>query len=237
MALPKIGYPNYSITVPSTGKSIKIRPFTVKEEKVLLLASDDGEEEAIKTAVSDLIENCIVSRGVKVTDLTNFDLEYIYLKIRSVSVGSNVEFIITCKDDGETQVPYTVDLGDVEVTFPDGHEKKIMLDDEIGVIMKYPGFDTFVDIQFLNKGSDEEILDIISDSIDQIFRGEDVYDKSTTSNKELKDFIESLTKDQFKKIYKFFETVPRLSYEFEVKNPKTGVTSKYIIEGLTSFFG
>lgn len=237
MALPKIGYPNYTINVPSSGKSIKIRPFTVKEEKVLLLASDDGDEAAIKGAVSDLIENCIVSRGVKVTDLTNFDLEYIYLKIRSVSVGSQVEFVITCKDDNETQVPYTVDLGDVEVTFPEGHEKKIMLDEEVGVIMKYPGFDTFVDIQFLNKGSDEEVLDIISDSIDQIFHGEDVYDKSTTSKKELKDFIESLTKEQFKKIYRFFETVPRLSYEFEVKNPKTGVTSQYIIEGLSSFFG
>ena len=237
MALPKIGYPTYPITVPSTGKSIKIRPFTVKEEKVLLLASDDGDEAAIKTAVSDLIENCIVSKGVKVTDLTNFDLEYIYLKIRSVSVGSQVEFVITCKDDNETQVPYTVDLGDVEVTFPEGHEKNIMIDDETGIVMKYPGFDTFVDIQFLNKGSDEEVLDIISDSIDQLFQGEDVYDKSTTSKKELKDFIESLTKEQFKKIYKFFETVPRLSYEFEVKNPKTGVVSQYIIEGLSSFFG
>jgi len=237
MALPKIGYPTYPITVPSTGKSIKIRPFTVKEEKVLLLASDDGDEAAIKTAVSDLIENCIVSKGVKVTDLTNFDLEYIYLKIRSVSVGSQVEFVITCKDDNETQVPYTVDLGDVEVTFPEGHEKNIMIDDETGIVMKYPGFDTFVDIQFLNKGSDEEVLDIISDSIDQLFQGEDVYDKSTTSKKELKDFIESLTKEQFKKIYKFFETVPRLSYEFEVKNPKTGVVSQYIIEGLSNFFG
>jgi len=237
MALPKIGYPNYTITIPSSGKTVKIRPFTVREEKVLLLASDEGEESGIKSAVSDLIENCIVTRGIKIAELSNFDLEYIYLKIRSVSVGSKVEFIITCKDDNETQVPFTVDLGDVEVKFPEGHEKKIMVDDETGIIMKYPGFDTFVDMQFLNKGTDDEVLDIIADSIDQIFQKEDVYDKSTTSKKEFKDFIEGLTKEQFQNIYKFFETMPRLSYEFDVKNPKTGVTSSYVIEGLSSFFG
>ncbi|MGA1433671.1 MAG: baseplate protein, partial [Candidatus Nanopelagicaceae bacterium] len=105
------------------------------------------------------------------------------------------------------------------------------------IIMKYPGFDTFVDMQFLNKGTDDEVLDIIADSIDQIFQKEDVYDKSTTSKKEFKDFVEGLTKEQFQNIYKFFETMPRLSYEFDVKNPKTGVTSSYVIEGLSSFFG
>ncbi len=238
MALPKIGYPNYSITVPSTGKSIKIRPFTVREEKVLLLAADEGNEEEIKSAVCDLIENCIITKGVKVQDLANFDLEYIYLQIRSISVGSTVEFIITCKDDNETTVPVTVNLANVEVQFPEGHESKIMLDDETGVIMKYPGIDTFIKIQFLQKTVDnDEALTVVSDSIDQIFQGEDVYDKSTTTKKEMKDFVESLTREQYEKIAKFFETMPKLSYEFEVKNPKTEVTSSYVIEGLQNFFG
>ena len=193
MALPKIGYPTYSITVPSTGKSIKIRPFTVKEEKVLLLATDENEDQAIKDAVCDLLENCIVTRGTKVKDLASFDLEYIYLKIRSVSVGNTVEFVVTCRDDNETTTNVVIDLGDVEVQFPEGHNKKIMLDDETGVIMKYPGFDTFINVSILRNISDDEAMDVIADSIDQIFQGDDVYDKSTTTKEELKEFVNDLT--------------------------------------------
>jgi len=113
-----------------------------------------------------------------------------------------------------------------------------MLDDETGVIMKYPGIDTFIKIQFLQKTvDDDEALTVVSDSIDQIFQGEDVYDKSTTTKKEMKEFVESLTREQYEKIAKFFETMPKLSYEFEVKNPKTEITSSYVIEGLQNFFG
>lgn len=237
MALPKIGYPTYSITVPSTGKSIKIRPFTVKEEKVLLLATDENEDQAIKDAVCDLLENCIVTRGTKVKDLASFDLEYIYLKIRSVSVGNTVEFVVTCRDDNETTTNVVIDLGDVEVQFPEGHNKKIMLDDETGVIMKYPGFDTFINVSILRNISDDEAMDVIADSIDQIFQGDDVYDKSTTTKEELKEFVNDLTRDQFEKISNFFETSPKLSHTFEVENPKTGVVSEYVIEGLANFFG
>jgi len=237
MALPKIGYPTYSITVPSTGKSIKIRPFTVKEEKVLLIASEEGEEDGVKEALRTLLENCIITKGIKITDLAIFDLEYIYLKIRSVSVGNTVEFIVTCRDDNETTESVTIDLGDVEVQFPEGHDKKIMLDDETGVIMKYPGFDTFINVSILRKIADDEAMDILSDSIDQIFQGDDVYDKSTTSKKEFKEFLDDLTREQFDKLGKSFETSPKLSHKFEVKNSKTGVVSDYVIEGLANFFG
>jgi len=236
MALPKIGYPTYSITVPSTGKNIKIRPFTVKEEKVLLLASDEGEAEGIKDAITTLLENCIVTKGVKVKDLASFDLEYIYLKIRSVSVGNTVEFVVTCRDDNETTTNVVIDLGDVEVQFPEGHDKKIMLDDETGIIMKYPGFDTFVNVSILRNIGNDEAMDLIADSIDQIFQGEDVYDKSTTTKNEFKEFVDNLTRDQFEKFTAFFETSPKLSHKFEVENPKTGVVSEYVIEGLASFF-
>ena len=237
MALPKIGYPTYSITVPSTGKSIKIRPFTVKEEKVLLIASEEGEEDGVKEALRTLLENCIITKGIKIADLAIFDLEYIYLKIRSISVGNTVEFIVTCRDDNETTESVTIDLGDVEVQFPEGHDKKIMLDDETGVIMKYPGFDTFINVSILRKIADDEAMDILSDSIDQIFQGDDVYDKSTTSKKEFKEFLDDLTREQFEKFAAFFETSPKLSHTFEVENPKTGVVSEYVIEGLANFFG
>jgi len=237
MALPKVGYPNYSITVPSTGKNIKIRPFTVKEEKVLLLASDEGDEQGIKDAVCDLLQNCIVSRGVKIKELASFDLEYIYLKVRSISVGNVVEFVITCRDDGETTTNVSLDLGDVEVQFPEGHEQKIMLDDQIGCVMKYPGFDTFVNVAILRKFEEDDVVDFIADSIDQIFTEDEVFDKSTTTKEEFKEFVENMTREQFDKFSKFFETSPKLSHTFEAENPNTGVVSEYTIEGLSNFFG
>ena len=237
MSLPTIGYPISTIKVPSTGKSIKIRPFTVKEEKVLLLASEDGNEEAIKDAIVDLLQNCIVTRGVKVEKLASFDLEYIYLKIRSVSVGSTVEFVVTCKDDGETTTTVTVDLENVEVEFPEGHDKKIMLDDKIGCIMKYPGLDTFVNVSLLKKFDEDEVVDFIADSIDQIFTEDEVFDNSTTSKQEFKDFVENMTREQFEKFSEFFATSPKLTHTFEAENPKTGVVDEYTIEGLSNFFG
>tara|TARA_B100000902_G_scaffold387545_1_gene431842 strand:- start:2337 stop:3050 length:714 start_codon:yes stop_codon:yes gene_type:complete len=237
MSLPKIGYPISSITVPSTGKNIKIRPFTVKEEKVLLLASEDGNESEIKDAVIDLLQNCITSRGVKVENLASFDLEYIYLKIRSASVGSTVEFVVTCKDDGETTTTVTVNLEDVEVEFPEGHDKKIMLDDKIGCVMKYPGIDTFVNVSLLKKFEEDEVIDFIADSIDQIFNDDEVFDSSTTTKEEFKEFVENMTRDQFDKFSEFFATAPKLSHTFKAENPKTGVVSEYIIEGLSNFFG
>jgi hypothetical protein len=237
MSLPKIGYPISSITVPSTGKNIKIRPFTVKEEKVLLLASEDGNEEGIKDAVVDLLQNCITSRGVKVDTLASFDLEYIYLKIRSVSVGSTVEFVITCRDDGETTTNVTVDLESVEVEFPEGHDKKIMLGDKLGCVMKYPGIDTFVNVSLLKKFEEDDVIDFIADSIDQIFDEDEVFDSSTTTKEEFKTFVEDLTREQFDKFSEFFATAPKLSHTFKAENPKTGVVDEYTIEGLSNFFG
>lgn len=237
MSLPKIGYPISSIKVPSTGKSIKIRPFTVKEEKVLLLASEDGNEQVIKEAVCDLLQNCIVTRGVKVDKLASFDLEYIYLKIRSVSVGSTVEFIVTCKDDGVTTTNVTVNLEDVEVDIPKSHDKKIMLDDKVGCIMKYPGIDTFVNVSLLKKFDEDEVVEFIADSIDQIFTEDEVFDHSTTSKEEFNTFIENMTREQFEKFSEFFETSPKLTHTFKAENPKTGVVDEYTIEGLSNFFG
>ncbi len=237
MSLPKIGYPISTIKVPSTGKSIKIRPFTVKEEKVLLLASEDGDEETIKQAIVDLLQNCIMTRGVKVEKLASFDLEYIYLKIRSVSVGNVVEFIVTCKDDGVTTANVEVNLEDVEVEFPKGHNKKIMLDDKVGVIMKYPGVDTFVNVSLLKRFEEDKVVDFIADSIDQIFTEDEVFDSSTTSKQEFNEFVENMTREQFEKFSDFFETSPKLTHTFEAKNPNTGVVDEYTIEGLSNFFG
>ena len=237
MALPTMDLPTYELEIPSNKKKIKIRPFLVKEEKVLLLALESDDEKNIKQAVLNLLKACIQSR-VKVENLSTFDLEYIFLNIRAISVGEVVEILITCQDDEETKVKYNLNLTDVSVIFPEGHSNKIMLNDNTGVIMKYPSFDDFVEGQFANKQYDEDgVIKIIANSIDQIFQDEEVYDESTTNRKEFIQFVESLTKEQLEKIQAFFESAPRLEHKFKITNPNTGVESEYTLRGLQSFFG
>ena len=237
MALPTMDLPTYDLEVPSTKKKIKFRPFLVKEEKVLLMALESDNEENIRSAVQNLLKSCIQSR-IKLENLATFDLEYIFLNIRAVSVGEIIEINVTCQDDNETNVRYNLNLTDVNVTFPKGHSNKIMLTKDTGVIMKYPSFNRFVDSQFANKEVTEDtVLEIIAESIDQIFQGEEVFDESTTSSKEFKEFVESLTNAQMEKLQKFFETSPKLEHKFKVTNPKTNVESEYTISGLAAFFG
>ena len=236
MALPKLGYPTYELELPSTGKTIKYRPFLVKEEKVLLLALDSKDEKQVINAVKDLIKNCVTTR-IKVDTLPSFDLEYLFLKIRGASIGETIILTVTCLDDNETQVEATINIDEVEVFKPEGHDKKIMFDDKTGIVMKYPSMKEFVEREFLQKEmKTEEVYDYIADSIDQIFDDEEVYDSSTTTKKEFRTFVDSLTTRQFEKIQKFYETSPKLSHTFKVVNPNTGKESEYTVEGLQSFF-
>ena len=234
MALPTMDLPTYELEIPSNKKKIKYRPFLVKEEKVLLLALESENDKNIRDAVVSLLKACIQSR-VKVENLATFDLEYIFLNIRAVSVGEIVEMNVVCNDDEQTNVRYNLNLTDVNVVFPEGHSNKIMLTDSTGVVMKYPSMDGFVQGQFSNK--DLDVIDVIASSIDQIFQEEEVYDESTTTKKEFVQFVESLTNSQLEKIQAFFETSPRLEHTFKVTNPNTGVESEYTLRGLQSFFG
>ncbi len=235
MALPTMDLPTYELEVPSTKKKIKFRPFLVKEEKVLLMALETDEEKNIKDAVLQLLKSCISTR-IKLENLASFDLEYIFLNVRAVSVGEIVQMNITCQDDNETQVKYNLNLTEAKVIFPEGHDNKIMLTDTLGVIMKYPSFDGFVQGQFTNN-TEFDVIKVIAESIDQIFQGDEVYDESTTTKKEFVQFVESLTNPQLEKIQAFFETAPRLEHSFKVTNPNTGVESDYTLRGLASFFG
>ena len=237
MALPTVDLPTHELEIPSNKKKIKFRPFLVKEEKVLLLALESEDDKNIRNAVHNLLKGCISSR-IKIDKLATFDLEYIFLNIRAVSVGEVVDINVTCQDDEKTQVKYQLNLTDVNVTFPEGHSNKIMLTDDLGVIMRYPSFNRFVENQFAQKEVNEDtVIDIIAESIDQIFQGEEVYDESTTTPKEFIEFVESLTNTQLEKLQTFFETSPRLEHKFKVKNPNTDVESDYTISGLASFFG
>lgn len=238
MSLPKPPVPTYELVVPSTGKTIKYRPFLVKEEKLLLIATESGDDEQIKTAVVETLKACILTKGIKVEDLPMFDLEYIFLRIRSKSVGEVVEMVFTAKDDGETQVPYDLNLEEVDVIKPKGHDKKVMLTDTAGVIMKYPGMNQFITAQILQKEqTTEEVFNEIVDCVDQIFDGDEVWEAQTTAKKDIKEYLEGLTSKQFESIQQFFATMPKVSHTFSLINPNTKVKSEYTIEGLTNFFG
>ena len=236
MALPTLGYPTYELELPSTGKTVKYRPFLVKEEKVLLLAMESQDEKQITTAVKDLIKNCVTTR-IKVESLPSFDLEYLFLKIRAASIGETITLTVTCRDDNETQVETSINIDDVEVFKPEGHDRKIMFDDDFGIVMNYPSMQQFVDREFLQKDMEtEQVYEFIAESIDQIFQGEDVYDSTTTTKKEFRQFVDSLTTKQFEKIQQFYVTSPKLRHTFTVINPNTGEPSEFVIEGLQSFF-
>ena len=235
MALPTMDLPTYELVVPSTKKKIKFRPFLVKEEKILLMALETDDEKNIRESIYELLKSCITTR-IKLENLATFDLEYIFLNIRAVSVGEIVQMNVTCQDDEKTQVMYNLNLTEAEVIFPEGHTNKIMLTDTLGVMMKYPSFDGFVESQF-TEDKEFDVIKVVAESIDQIFQGEEVFDESTTSKKEFVQFVESLTSPQLEKIQEFFETSPRLEHKFKVTNPNTGVESEYTLRGLQNFFG
>ena len=236
MALPKLGYPTYELELPSNGKTVKYRPFLVKEEKVLLMALEAKDEKQVISAVKDLIKNCVISR-IKVDQLPSFDLEYLFLKIRAASIGEVITLNVTCLDDSKTEVEVQININDVEVLKQEEHDPKIMFENNTGIIMKYPSMKQFIDREFLQKDmKTEEVYDFIADSIDQIFDEDEVYDSTTTTKKEFRTFVDSLTTKQFEKIQKFYETCPKLSHTFTALNPNTGKESEYTIEGLQSFF-
>ena len=238
MALPKPPVPTYELELPSNGKTIKYRPFLVSEEKILLMAMESEDEKQITNAVTDIVKACVITRGVKIEELASFDIEYLFLNIRGKSVGEEVQMKITCNDDNETEVDYTLDLSTVEVQKDPNHTNKIMLDDSTGIVMRYPGLDQFIQTQIMMKSLNaEEVFDIIVNSVHQIFSGEDVYEAKTTPKKEIEEWLGGMTSNQFEKVKDFFATMPKLSHTFKITNPNTRVESEYTIEGLVDFFG
>tara|TARA_B100000073_G_scaffold346170_1_gene356930 strand:+ start:2073 stop:2783 length:711 start_codon:yes stop_codon:yes gene_type:complete len=236
MPLPKIDVPTYTCALPSTGQTIKYRPFLVKEEKVLLMAMESEDEKQIQDAIVNLLSHCITSR-IKVERLSMFDLEYLFLKIRSKSVGEELNLTVTCQDDGETKVETTIDLEEVEVKIPDGHSKQIYVSDNISIMMKYPSMEQFIKNNFGGEQTSEEVFDIIADCIDQVIDGDEVYESANCSKKELTTFLESLTSKQFENVQEFFATMPKLSHTFDVINPNTKERNEFTLEGLAAFFG
>ena len=239
MPLPKIATPSYELVIPSTEKKIKFRPFLVKEEKVLILAMESQDRKQIANAVKDVIKSCILTRGVKVESLSTFDIEYIFLNIRGKSVGEEVEVMVTCPDDGTTQVPATINLDDIQIQKNDKHSRDIKLDDEYILRMRYPSLNEFIKTNF-NSNEDisvDDTFELISSCIEQVFSEEESWAASDCTKKELTQFIEQLNTKQFKEVESFFDTMPKLSHIVKVTNPNTNVENEVLLEGLQSFFG
>jgi hypothetical protein len=238
MPLPKIATPTYELEVPSSKKKVKYRPFLVKEEKILIIAMESEDSNQITNAVKNVISNCILTRGIKVEELSTFDIEYLFLNIRGKSVGEEVEVLVTCPDDNETQVPTTINLDDIQVQVSEEHSRDIKLDDTLVLRMKYPSMNEFIKNNFSMGGNIgiDETFDLISSCIEQIYSEEESWSAADSTKKELNEFLEQLSSKQFKEIEKFFDTMPKLSHTIKIKNPKTNVESEVVLEGLSAFF-
>ena len=237
MPLPKIVTPSYELTLPSNGKKIRYRPFLVKEEKILILAIESDSLKEISRSIKDILKNCILTKGIKVDELPTFDIEYLFLNIRSRSIGESIELVVTCPDDGETKVNTTIYIDEIEVKKNKEHSTDIKIDDTYTMRMKYPSLDEFIDENFNFEGQSDNSFDIIASCIDMVFSEDEAWEAKDCTKKELIEFVEQMNSSQFKEIEKFFDTMPQLSHQIEVQNPKTKVKSTVTLEGLASFFG
>lgn len=236
MPLPKLVTPTYELELPSTGQKIKYRPFLVKEEKILLLAMESEDEKQMTEAVKTILKNCIQTAKVKVEDLALFDIEYLFLNIRGKSVGEEIELNVTCPDDGTTVVPVSLNIDDIKVQKNEDHSNIIDMSNGVSIVMKYPSMNLFVKNNISTNPEVDDVFDIAASCISQIVDGEDVYEASNFSKKEITEFLEGMSTQQFISLQKFFETMPRLSHKFVVTNPETGVDNEIVVEGLASFF-
>lgn len=238
MPLPKLNTPTYELTLPSSNRKVKYRPFLVKEEKILLIAMESEDEKEMQNAVKQILKNCILTRGISVDKLAVFDIEYLFLNIRGKSVGEEIKLNVVCPDDDVTEVEVAVNVEDVKIQKSDKHDPVIQLTDQVGIVMKYPSMEMFVknNITGENQQKVDTIFDMTIDCISQVVEGEDVLESKSFSKKEMLEFVETFDTQQFQKIQDFFETMPKLSHTIKVLNPKTNVESEVVIEGLSSFF-
>ena len=238
MPLPKIATPTYELVLPSSNRKIKYRPFLVKEEKILIIALESQDQKQIANAVKSILASCILTKGTKVDKLSTFDIEYLFLNVRGKSVGEQIEVMVTCPDDGKTQVPTTINIDSIKVQKNKNHKPEIKLDDTYTLKMRYPSLNEFIKSNFSAENIKvDDTFELIASCVDQVYSEEESWTQEDCTTKELTDFIESLNSAQFKEIERFFDTMPKLSHTVQVTNPNTKVKNKITIEGLQSFFG
>ena len=239
MALPKLVTPTYELTIPSTGKEVSYRPFLVKEEKILLMALDSEDNREQVKAIRQIMNNCILD-DVNTNDLPMFDLEYIFLQLRSKSVGEVVSLEFNCEGCG-TPIQLDIDISKIEIKKTPGHTNKVEISDEIGMILNYPKMDVISlmggeDLED-NKKSFDILLNMIVGCVDSIYDNDQVYKSEDSTPEEMKEFLLNLSQTQFEKINQFFETMPKLEHQVNVTCNKCDYKEERTIQGMQSFFG
>lgn len=240
MALPMMSTPTYTMVVPSTNENVKYRPFLVKEEKALLIAQQSEDMLTMIETLKSVIKSCLIDK-INIDKLALFDLEYMFMTIRGKSVGETVDLVFPCDEDhGElnekARSTVQIDLSTIKVEMGEGHTNKIDLFDNVGVVMKYPTVDVLKKLQNLDEEDLDKVFDIMALSIDYIYQGEELFYGNEQPQAELKQFIENLTSEQFVKVQKFFETMPKIKKEIEYTCPVCGKYHKKMLEGIQSFF-
>ena len=234
MALPKLDTQTYSLVLPSTGQEIKYRPFLVKEQKLLMMAQESKEQTNISETMSNVISSCTFN-NINPNQIPLFDIEYIFLKIRSKSVGETQEIRVLCPDDGETYGNVTLNLDEIEVQMTEGHTNEINLTDKIKIIMKYPQLKDMRGLDSIDTVQTEQIFSIMKYCIWEVHDGDKVYNRVDISDKDIEEFIDSFDNQQLESILNFFQTMPKIRHPVKVINPKTKVESELVLEGLESF--
>lgn len=230
MSLPKLNTPTFELTLPSTGEKIKFRPFLVREHKVLMTMAEADNEEVARI-VGDLVDVCTFNQ-LKITKLPHFDIEYIFMNLRAKSIGENVGVVVNCECGNKIDTEFNIE--NLKVEKAPGHSNKIMLTEELGIEMSYPKFNDVMRV--FQSSNTEVIFELIIENIKGIFDKDNYWEAAEQSPDELKDFLFSLTKQQFDKIEEFFVTSPKIVQVVECDCPKCGKHNVNKIEGLQNFF-
>ena len=234
MALPKLDTPTYELEQPSTGEKIKYRSFLVKEQKTLMMAQESGDDKQIQNALANLISGCTFD-VIDPYEIPLFDIEFFFLRIRGKSVGEKVNLSLLCPDDNKTRVDKSINLEDIGVNMKVGHTNEIDITDNIKMIMRYPTLNDMTDMS-PDTADSEDVFNMIKRCVHEIRDGETIYNRVDMSEKELEEFIDNLTSNQFEGVSDFFNTMPKVQHSVEVTNPKTKKKGEVVIEGIQSFF-
>ena len=235
MALPKLETPTYELEQPSTGEKIKYRPFLVKEQKTLMMAQESGDDTQVRDALANLITGCTFD-SIDPYKVPIFDVEFLFLRIRGKSVGEKIDLNLLCPDDNKTRVDKSINLEDIGVNMKVGHTNEINITDKIKMIMRYPTLNDMTDVN-PDTANSEDVFTLIKRCVHEIRDGETIYNRVDMSEKELDEFIDNLTGEQFEGLSEFFDTMPKVQHSIEVTNPKTKKKGEVVIEGIESFFG
>ena len=234
MALPKVARPEYSTTIPSTGKKIKYQPFSVKEEKVLVLAAESEDMDEISNAISNVLTNCVTTSGFDPSTLALFDIEFLFLRARAKSIGETINLSITDPNDPTYTVEHEVNIDSIKVKKFEGHTDLIDINDEVKIKMGYPGLSFFS--EGLKIDTINESTETVAKCVSSIVIDEEVYTSADMSTEEIVEWLDGLTTEQYSKIMKFFETMPKLTHTIKLKNRNTGENFEVVLEGLADFF-